>query len=165
VRDKLNHGLSRKVTDLVIGFQADFGIVVNPTQHPDLVIKVLAKDEVGLWVGQKTPLSRLKGDSNVLIYDPDLLQCQWLLKQLKRKGWQFGRTLESSNLEVITALVAQGSGVGILPGRVATKDPHLGLRSIAGSPKFQDKVCLIYRADAQKSKAAKTLISRIAKCL
>lgn len=163
---KLLHGLSRQVTDDVIGFKCDFGIVVNPVEHPDLVIKVLAKDEVGLWSGPGgRALKDAEAGNGVLICDPDLLQSQSIIKQMAKKGLGFKRTVYSSSLEVVTTLTACDAGIGILPGRVATKDKHQGLVPLAQAPKFQDKICLIYRADAQKSAASKILINAIGACL
>lgn len=163
---KLVHGLSRQVTDDVIGFKIDFGIVVNPVEHPDLVIKTLAKDEVTVWTaGGSEALAAAEAGRGVLICDPELLQTQSILKQLAKKGLAFPRVLTSSNLEVVTSLTAAGVGAGILPGRVAQRDAHLKLVPVKGGPKFQDRICLAYRADAQKSAASKTLLAAFATCL
>ncbi len=166
VEIKLTHGLSRQVTDDVIGFKVDFGLVVNPVEHPDLVIKVLAKDEVGLWSGTGgKAVKDAEAGNGVLICDPDLLQSQSIIKQMAKKGLGFRRTIYSSSLEVVTTLTVCDAGIGILPGRVATRDKHLGLAPLAQAPKFQDKICLIYRADAQRSAASKILINLIGACL
>lgn len=150
---KLMHGLSRQITDAVIGFKIDFGLVVNPTEHPDLVIKTLANDVVTIWM----PPAPTKQQMNTLIYDPDLLQCQHIIRQLKRKGIVFERTVTSGNLEVICSLVASGLGVGILPGRVATRIQTHQLKPIPGKPpRYSDRVAFIYRVDAGHSVAAKT---------
>jgi DNA-binding transcriptional LysR family regulator len=163
---KLTHGLSRQVTDDVIGFKIDFGIAVNPVEHPDLVIKLLAKDEVELYTGPtKTPLNDPKSNAAILISDPDLMQSQSLYKQIRKKGWDFPRTLTSSNLEVIASLVAAGSGVGILPGRVAGRNQEQKLRRLGGGPKYADRICLVYRADAQKTRASKNLIKSLSNAL
>lgn len=163
---KLVHGLSRQITDDVIGFKIDFGIVVNPVEHPDLVIKVLAKDEVTLWHAPKThALAKAEAAEGVLICDPDLLQTQSILKQMAKKGLVFKRTISSSSLEVVTLLVAAGAGVGILPGRVAEREKGLGLKPLASAPRFADKICLIYRADAQKTPASKLLVQRMSHAL
>lgn len=163
---KLIHGLSRQVTDAIINFKADFGIVVNPVEHPDLVIKLLAKDEVTLWSrGGHTPVQNPKNGTGVLISDPDLIQSQHISKQLRAKGFKFARTVTTSSLEVTTALTASGAGIGIIPGRVATRDPSQNLVQVYGAPKFPDRICLVYRADAQKSAASKMLAKKIAQCL
>ena len=46
---QLNHGLSRLMTEEVISSKADVAIVVNPTAHPDLIIKELCRDIVTFW--------------------------------------------------------------------------------------------------------------------
>lgn len=154
---QLEHDLSRKITEDVISFKVDFGIVVNPSRHPDLVIQPIGKDVVTLWTTKKpSPLQDLDG-SGVLICDPDLSQSQTLLRQLTRRGLKFQRTVTSSNLEVICSLVAAKAGVGILPGRVASRTPGNKLVSLPKAPTFNDQHCLIYRADAQRSAAAKSL--------
>lgn len=160
---KLTHDLSRKICEDVISFKVDFGIVVNPWKHPDLIIKPLCKDEVTLWTrSDPTEEQDPKSDKSVLICDPDLLQSQSILKQLSRKGFNFSRVVTSSNLEVVTALVASGTGVGILPGRVATREKHLGLRVLdPAAPKFTDRHCLVFRADAQNTKASRQLAKQI----
>ncbi len=156
---KLVHDLSRKITEDVISFKIDFGIVVNPWEHPDLIIRPLWKDEVTLWTAKKpTPLQDAFSGEGILIADPDLIQSQTILKQLSKSKMKFKRNITSSNLEVISSLIAHGCGVGILPTRVATRLKSLELKTAAkDSPKFYDKICLVYRADAQRSKANRTL--------
>lgn len=160
---KLVHDLSRRITEDVISFKVDFGIVVNPWQHPDLVIKPLCKDEVTLWVSKKpSELQDPYSGNGVLICDADLVQTQFILKQLSKRGMEFKRVMNSTSLEVITALVAANAGMGILPGRVATRIKAQGLKPFGkDSPFFQDRICLVYRADVQKSKASRQLARTI----
>lgn len=159
---ELKHDLSRKITEEVISFKIDFGIVVNPTQHPDLIIKNLATDKVTLWTANKASVNQdLKKDQAVLICDPNLLQTQSIFKKLDKQGFQFKRTITSKSLELITSMVAEGVGVGILPTRVAQLSKNGKLKPMSSSPFFNDKICLIYRADAQKTKAAKTIAASI----
>jgi LysR family transcriptional regulator, cell division regulator len=157
---KLVHDLSRKITEDVISFKVDFGIVVNPWDHPDLVIKPLLTDEITLWTGKKpSPLQDPSSGEGVLICDPDLVQSQVLMKQMAKREIIFRRIVTTSSLEVITALVSAGAGVGILPGRVAQA---AGLKLLMKeAPKFSDKICLIYRADAQRSKASRLVAKKI----
>jgi DNA-binding transcriptional LysR family regulator len=154
---KLVHDLSRKITEEVISFKVDFGIVVNPVPHPDLVIHELCRDEVSFWCAPGA-------DRDVLVYDPDLVQSQSVLKQAARKGIRFERMIPSSNLEVVAALAASGTGVGLLPSRVARRTKSTKLQPLPGDPpSFSDQVTLIYRADAQKSKASKVIAQAIGK--
>lgn len=160
---KLEHDLSRKITEDVISFKIDFGIVVNPWDHPDLIIKPLCKDEVTLWTSKKpSVLQDPKSKEAVLICDSELVQTQSILKQLSKHGLEFRRVLTSANLEVVANLVASKAGIGILPGRVAQRIKSYDIKPLPGDcPSFQDKICLVYRADAQKSKANRSLAKLI----
>lgn len=186
---RLQHDLSRRVLDDVLAHRVDFGLVVNPTPHAELVIRPLCKDEVGLWCGplistganattgrsgrSANPAADLTANltarlqdpadpSAVLICDPDLLQTQAIIKQLAKHKLSFARTLPTSNLEVIAALVSAGTGIGILPGRVATRVPAMGLRPLlADGPRILDRICLVYRPEMQKSKASRVIAQSI----
>jgi DNA-binding transcriptional LysR family regulator len=162
----LAHDLSRKITERVIAFQLDFGIVINPVKHPGLVIRKLGTDTVGLWT--RTNPSALQDITGkpVLVCDPELSQSQDLLKRCAKLELAFSRQLNSSNLEVIASLVAQGAGLGILPRRVATRIAEYGLQP-AGSqyPTYADTICLVYRADSHPSQAAKILARSLAQKL
>jgi len=157
---RLVHAISRKITEDVMSFKIDFGIVVNPWNHPDLVIKTLCFDEVKLWKAKSA--SKLQGEKPVLWCDPELMQTQDLLKQFKKFGVEFSRVMTTSNLEVIHALVAAGAGVGILPTRVAMQ-PGRGtlVPALPKGPGYQDRICLVYRADAQSSTSSRKLAQSI----
>lgn len=159
---RLRHDLSRKVAEDVISLKTDVGIVVNPVQHPDLVIHRLCKDEVTLWTlkGRKPPLQDIKGGGAVLICDPDLLQSQALLKKMKKSGLSFARILHSSSLEVITDLTANGCGVGLLPARVANT-ARQKLEPVADAPIFHDEHCLIFRAENKNVRSIQALNAAI----
>ncbi len=158
----LVHDLSRKITESVISFQIDFGVVVNPAQHPDLVIIELFKDEVRFFTSKKkTVTNDPDSDEKVLIFEPSLNQAQDVYNKSQKKGLNFKRTLSSSNLEVIAKLTSKGAGLGILPTRVAkNEDPTL--QPLEGSPIFKDSICLVYRHDFLKSEAAKTMTKWVA---
>ena len=153
---KLAHDLSRRITEAVVSYKVDFGIVVNPVAHPDLVIRQLFFDEVSLWIGPESC------NRDVLVCDAELIQSQSIMKQFASKGFNFKRTITSTSLEVVTSLTAAGAGVGILPRRIATGNKKDGLKPFAkNSPKFHDQICLVYRADTQKSLAARTMANAI----
>lgn len=145
----LEHDLSRIINERVISGEIDFGIVVNPMRHPDLVIHKLATDEVGFWKVSG-------GIKDVLICNSHLHQTQSLLKKIKSKNI-FSRTLTSESLEVVASLAQAGLGTAILPQRVArffTRDLEL----VATLPVYQDEICFIYRSDIVKTSSSRYLI-------
>lgn len=152
----LKHGPSKEIANDVIEWRIDFGIVINPPQHPDLVILNLGKDEVTLWYNPNIDVP------NTLIYDPLGIQSQSILKQLARKKLKFSNRIETSNMEVIQALTLSGCGVGILPTRVATTKKGSPLKQYgSNSPRYQDQLSLIYRSGTQSHAAGKAIISSI----
>lgn len=153
---EFRHDLSRKITEQVISFQIDFGIVVNPTPHPDLVIKELLKDEVSLWIHYNGPVSE-----DVLIYDPSLLQSQSIVGKLKGLGHI--RHMHTPSLEVTLALAESRAGIAILPGRVAAMAREKLKPFDKKSPMFHDRICLVYRADQPKTKARREIAGFIEK--
>ncbi len=150
---RLEHALSRHITDDVINHKLDFGLVVNPVPHPDLVIVELYKDEVGYW-----KLKKGKGSEEVLIFDPELGQAQEMLG--KKSKMAFKRQVTSSSLEVIKSLCLAGAGVAILPKRVLGDE--LSLVENLGLPGVTDRHCLIYRVDRLQGEAPKALARAIA---
>jgi DNA-binding transcriptional LysR family regulator len=156
---KLVHNLSRKILDGIISTEIDIGVVVNPVQHPDLIIKKACEDEVGLWAADK---KKAPQNEDVLIADPDLLQTQDIMKKIKKAGYNFKRFIESSSLEVVAELTKSGAGIGILPGRVANRVGHL--KSLSG-PKFKDEICIVFRAESRSIKTIQVLSQSIEKAL
>jgi DNA-binding transcriptional LysR family regulator len=155
---KLVHDLSRKIAEDVISFKIDFGIVVNPWEHPDLIIKPLWKDEVGLYTAKKpSALQDPNSGEAVLIADTDLIQSQTILKQLAKGKVRYKRLITTSSLEVIAGLVAERAGLGILPGRVAGNILGYDVKPVKDGPIFHDQIAIVFRADAQRSRANRTL--------
>lgn len=150
----LHHDLSRHITRGVLDMVLDFGIVINPTPHPDLVMKLLGKDIVTLW---KT--KSLK-NPDVLICDPSLNQSQKILQTMKKQGHEFTRVIESSNLEVITRLADCGAGVGLLPTRVVEAQ-NTSLVKVKDAPERLDEIYLIYRVENKKVRVIQKLSETI----
>jgi DNA-binding transcriptional LysR family regulator len=144
------HGLSREMTEDVVSFRVDFGLVINPVRHPDLVIKVLCEDRVSFW--------KAKGAlSETLIYDPALSQAQSLVK---KSGRNFSRHMHSGSLEIVAILAQAGCGVALLPERIARRTPGLSLVD-SGLPSVKDTLCLVYRADRHQTAAGRAIIDAI----
>lgn len=144
---ELQHDISRVITQKVIDFQLEMGIVVNPQKNPDLIIQKLLEDEVTLWSHKKTDIQSLKKSSEILITHADLLQSEWLMKALKKKSINFDRVVTSSSLEVIRELTHAKLGIAILPERVAKRIPQADLHRVQGAPVFNDEISLVYRVE------------------
>lgn len=96
----------------------------------------------------------------LLICDPDLLQSQSLLKDLKKRGISFERMVFSGSLEVIADLTANGCGIGILPARVAAMARKKLVR-VPKAPVFYDEHCLIFRVENKKVKTVQAIAAAI----
>lgn len=151
-----HHDLSRKITENIISYKFDFGLVINPVSHPDLVIRELCLDEVTFFKHKDCK------NTDVLIYEPDMLQSQTLLRECKKRKIEFNRQVTSSSLEVIRGLVASGAGIGILPTRVAHfEKSHKLIEAFKQAPIFHDRLCLIYRQMGKKTKAQEVISQAI----
>ena len=155
---KLVHDLSRKITEAVISSTVDIGIVVNPVKHPDLVISKIADDDVAFWAPKGGRAVSM--ENATLIYDPDLIQSQTLLKKALKAGIRADRAIETRSLEVVAELTATGCGIGILPTRVATRASK-PLRRITEAPVFRDELCVVVRAEAKGVAAIRYLTAAI----
>lgn len=140
------HGLSREMTEKVINWEADFGVVVNPIQHPDLVIKKIKKDVVTLFA--------TKNSKNKLIYNPRLSQSQSLLKKMKK--YQFDAEIHSDSLEVVSKLASIGEGYALLPTSIAKQ--FKGLNPVSDAPIYNDEICLIYRPERHRNDISREII-------
>ena len=88
---ELRHEISRDINEMISQQDLDFGIVVNPRPLPELVIKPITNDRFGLW-------SIPNCNSDTLIFNPNLSQSHWLLRQLEKKPRAFNNYIESDNL-------------------------------------------------------------------
>lgn len=149
---ELKHGLSREILEGVVSFNIDFGLVMNPTPHPDLVIKNLCVDHVFLFAAPGAI-------ADVLIFDPALQQSRKLIQKLAKKMLA-KRFIHSSSLELIAKLAAAGCGTAILPQRIAKQYANLS-RSTSEPWSVKDNLCLIYRADRTQTMAGKKIIQAI----
>ena len=164
LRVNLVHDLSRKITEGVVTSKIDLGIVVNPNRNPDLLIKKLADDDVGFWVRdgkKKESFSDRDDKGRILIFDPDLVQTQVLLKKAAKSGFNATRLIESRSLEVIAELTASGCGIGVLPSRVAERSSKK-IVLLAGAPLYRDEICLIMRVENRSVAAIRCLAEAVA---
>lgn len=155
IQIKLQHGLSRHMTEQVISSNIDVAFAVNPIEHPDLIIKELCRDEVALW--------KSKGciNEDVLFIDSNLVQALDIFSKLQKKGHYFKRIIESTSLEVIADMVASRAGYGIVPSRVINEFQQDKLERIKDSPVFHDRICLVYKNEFRKLKRGEAFIKTI----
>jgi DNA-binding transcriptional LysR family regulator len=85
------------------------------------------------------------------------------MKKIKKAGMEFSRTINSSSLEVIADLTANGCGIGILPSRVADRTLKK-IQRVPKAPVFFDEHCLIYRAENKNVRSIQTLNAAIRGC-
>ncbi len=90
-----------------------------------------------------------------LIYAGRVKQCQDLCDQLAGAGLLSMRKLVCGDLELVKSLAIAGIGPALLPRRVAAYG-HVGnlVRLHPSLPFIPDTICLLYRADMHRTKAA-----------
>lgn len=147
---KFTHGLSREMTEKVISWEVDFGIIANPIKHLDLVIHHLYDGEITIYYAEDAP--------DKLIYDQTLAQSQDLLKKMGKKA-NFAGALHSTNLEVVAKLTSLGLGYGLLPTRIAAQ--YSNLKKLLHAPVLKDEICLIYRPEKHRNPISKSIIQTI----
>ena len=162
------NGNSRDVQRAVVDRAVDVGLVVNAEPHPDCVVQPLFVDRVELIVAsdlrktaRRDPLALLA--SHPLLYVPELRQVQYILGALAKDGVRAARQLPCSSMELVKSLVIDGTGVGILPRRVAGyRVPTGTLAPLSDSlPSYDDQIMLVRRFDLHTTAAARLLIDAL----
>jgi DNA-binding transcriptional LysR family regulator len=169
IEPALWNGPSADVRDAVVARDVDFGLVVNPSPHPDLVLVDLFADAIDFFVRAPSPSSkstrgfgaRSKAEAlerirrGPLIHAGRVSESRELLRALERQGVLPERLLSCGDFELVKALTMSDVGVGVLPRRVAAygHGDHL-VRLHPDMPHFPDKIFLVYRADVHRTRAA-----------
>lgn len=148
----LRHDLSRIIQSEVQRGLIDVGVVINPAEVPDLIIRSLGTDTFSVWSS-----SARASELDTIICNPDLFQTQSILKKWKAKP---AKIISTDSLDLICRLVSENIGFGILPER-AVGLSKLELRQMKLLPTFEDKICLIYRPEFGKSMQGKTVIEAL----
>jgi DNA-binding transcriptional LysR family regulator len=90
--------------------------------------------------------------------DSNLAQSVNIMQKLQKKGHHFSRVIESSSLEVISNLIANSVGVGIVPSRVLKQYEQTKLEKVKDAPVFHDRICLVYKPEFKKLKRAEAFL-------
>ena len=145
---RFRHDLSRNVQLEVQRGNIDVGIVINPVEVPDVVIRKIATDTVSVWSGKSG------FDKDTVICNTSLFQTQHILRKWKNKPW---RVIDTDSLELICRLVAAGLGFGIVPGR-AVDLMGLRLQQVKSLPTYHDQICLVYRPEFGANRAESLIV-------
>lgn len=172
----LANDTSANIRNAVLERSVDFGIVVNPHPHLDLVIVELFNDAMDVMISSDAPppsgaiepfrsedgaesssfiLARRRLLASPLIYAGRVDQCRELCDQLASRGLLSRHKLVCGDLELVKSLALAGIGPALIPRRVAAYAQEGRLvRLHEDLPFIPDTICLLYRADMHRTKAA-----------
>lgn len=158
---------STNVEEAVLRRDADVGLVVNPSHHPETVVQPLFHDVVTLVVA---PSLRARFDSPLALLStmplfllPDIAQTRTILRAMGEAGIAAPQTVACSSMELAKSLVLDATGPGILPWRVATH----GVQADAiaklddALPRYEDTIALVRRADVPMTRALRALLDAL----
>jgi DNA-binding transcriptional LysR family regulator len=167
------NGTSASVTDAIVDRQVDFGLVVNPRPHPDLVLVELCHDAVDimiaasslpggrpLWSPGSIPaaslaLAHARLREGPIVFAGRVGQSQELINRLAAESLLPTRRLSCGDLELVKTLALEGVGAALLPRRVAAYGQRGKLvRLHPELPFIPDIISLVYRADLHRTRAA-----------
>lgn len=148
---ELKHDLSRNIQIDIQKGLIDIGIVINPSEVPDIVIHKLATDRIGIWSAKD------QNDLDTVVCNPHLFQTESILKKWRNKP---KKIIATDSLELIARLTTEKIGYGILPERaVQLYSSHLIEQG--SLPHFKDEISLVYRPEFGKVLAEKLTIEAI----
>lgn len=157
-------GSSRDVEAAVLARQVQLGVVTHPLSHPDLVLVDLFRDRVELVAaadgadgGQARSWSAAVKllRARPLAFVPHVPQSLEIVTQLDTRGIAPARRLECGDVGLVAQLALAGGLNAILPRRVAAHSGRGRLEPIHPRlPSVADTIRLVYRADAQRTRAA-----------
>lgn len=151
---ELHHDSSRKILEGIVSYKIDFGYVVNPFRHPDLVQKKIGEDKVIFWKQKKC-----ENIPKILFAYENSSQVEAILNKNLNKYFVGWKVVFSSNLELIRALTKDGLGVGLLPQLVAQEDKNDLVVYHNSIPSARDELFLVYRRQVMNTHAGKFLLN------
>lgn len=155
------HDLSRIIYEEVISYQLDFGLVINASFHHELTMHEINVEKVALCVRKDLYTEPFDFEDKILFADPNLIQTDKIISDLKKRKFKLENISTSDDLEVIAKLVTEGCGVGILPRSVISRHCKDIVFLDKGFPTYKDKLYLIYRQNFNKTKAREAIIDTI----
>jgi len=159
----LSTGSSREVEAAVLARRVQLGLVTHPVSHPDLVLVELFRDQVVVVATIEDDVERPPSwaaavrllRSRPLVYVPHVPQSIEIVGQLDARGLAHARRLECGDVQLVVQLALAGGLAAILPRRVAEHGGRGRLEALHPRlPSVADTIRLVYRADAQRTRAA-----------
>jgi DNA-binding transcriptional LysR family regulator len=149
------------VREAVVDGRVQFGLVVNPAPHPDLVMLDLFGDAVAAVVSSAEPATpgleaaRARLARGPLIVAGRVAQTGALIDALGADGVLPERVIDCGDLELVKSLALGGVGVALLPRRVAGYGLAGALRLLHPElPEVPDRIQLLFRGDLHRTRAA-----------
>lgn len=149
----LVHDLSRNIQSEVQKGNIDIGIVVNPTEVPDLIISKISQDTISVWS------SKTLKNSDTIICNLNFFQTPSILKKWKDRP---EKIIATDSLDLICRLTNEGIGYGIIPER-AVNLSGFKLKKLSSLPSYHDNFSLVYRPEFGKTPAEKLTIEALKK--
>lgn len=183
----LHNASSSSVLDAVVSRDVHFGIVVNPHEHPDVVLTELFRDAIDVFVAADDAVAPiddprayygelgsryddLEGarsyfETHPLIYPSRVGECVSLLGSLADAGFEPPRRLDCGDFGLVKSLALAGIGPALLPRRIARHRTPQRLRRLHHAlPVFEDEIHLVFRADLHRTRAANYLKEQLVQC-
>jgi molybdate transport repressor ModE-like protein len=165
----LRNATSSVIQAAVLDRQVQFGLVVNPTPHPDLVMVPIFRDAIDFFVPTGTSASSLEQAherirNNPLILAGRVPQCGMLATELAERRVASKRVLDCGGFELVANLTLAGLGVGVLPRRIAMHGRTSLERLHGGLPSLIDDIFLVFRSDLPKTRAANFIRDTVIRC-
>lgn len=154
---------SAEVREAVIDRRVDFGLVVNPQPHPDLVMRKLFRDAIEVFVSVEEPRPSTLADALARVKRGPLIAArripavQDLIARFDGEDSLPECILDSGDLHLVQSLATAGLGVALLPRRVALMRPGELVQLHPDLPRYPDVISLLYRADLHRTQGSMTL--------
>lgn len=154
------NALPNTILQQVVDLTVDIGLVSNPIQHPDLIMKKITQTEITFWAGvENNALQDFHSENTVIICNPDFDHTQRIFKKVPKLKTK--RLLKVTSVEVIASLTANGCGIGLLPACIVQNLYPGRLKPLPKSPSVVEDLYLIYRKESMAVRAIKTVIDII----
>lgn len=157
------NGPSAAVREAVLAREVHFGLVVNPEEHPELVLIRLFDDAVDFFVAGDEPAVEAREAALARIARGPVILAGRVKQSHALLGVLEGlteppRVLTCGDLQLTKSLTMAGLGVGVLPRRVALCEPSGNLRRLHPAlPSIPDTIQLLFRGDLHRTRAARRL--------